>query len=43
MFTKPTLFDFNPANGTARGAGEAGDEVMIGKNTMLNMIREAVA
>ena len=43
MFTKPTLFDFNPASGTARGAGEAGDEVMIGKNTMLNMIREAVA
>lgn len=43
MFTKPTLFDMNPATGTAKGAGEAGDEVMIGKDTMLNMIRQAVA
>ena len=43
MFTKPTLFDVNPMTGTARGAGEAGDEVMIGKDTMLNMIRQAVA
>lgn len=43
MFTKPTLFDVNPATGTARGAGEAGDEVMIGKDTMLNMIRQAVS
>lgn len=43
IFTKPTLFDVNPATGTAKGAGEAGDEVMIGKDTMLNMIRQAVA
>lgn len=43
MFTEPTLFDVNPATGTAKGAGEAGDEVMIGKDTMLNMIRQAVA
>lgn len=43
LFTKPTLFDVNPATGTAKGAGEAGDEVMIGKETMLNMIRQAVA
>lgn len=43
MFTKPTVFDFNPLTGTAKGAGEAGDEVMIGKNTMLNMIGQAVA
>lgn len=43
MFTKPTLFDVNPATGTAKGAGEAGDEVMIGKDTMLNMIRQAVS
>lgn len=42
LFTKPTLFDVNPATGTAKGAGEAGDEVMIGKDTMLNMIRQAV-
>ena len=43
MFTKPTLFDVNPATGTAKGAGEAGDEVMIGKDTMLNMIRQAAS
>ena len=33
----------NPLTGTAKGAGEAGDEVMIGKNTMLGMIQEAVS
>jgi phage-related protein len=43
MFTEPTLFDYNPLTGAARGAGDAGDEVMIGKNTMLGMIRQAVA
>lgn len=43
MFTQPTLFDVNPFTGSAKGAGEAGDEVMIGKNTMLNMIKDAVA
>lgn len=43
MFTKPTIFDVNPMTGQAKGAGEAGDEVMIGKATMLNMIRQAVA
>lgn len=43
MFTEPTLFDFNPLTGSAKGAGEAGDEVMIGKNTMLTMIQQAVA
>lgn len=43
MFTKPTIFDVNPTTGQARGAGEAGDELMIGKETLLNMIRQAVA
>lgn len=43
MFTRPTIFDVNPATGTAKGAGEAGDEVMIGKETMLGMIRQVVA
>lgn len=42
MFTKPSIFGMNPATGNMRGAGEAGDEVMIGKETMLNMIRQAV-
>lgn len=43
MFTKPTIFDVNPATGQAKGAGEAGDELMIGKETILNMIRQVVA
>lgn len=43
MFTRPTIFDVNPVTGQARGAGEAGDEVMMGKDTMLNLIQEAVA
>lgn len=43
LFTRPTIFDVNPVTGTAKGAGEAGEEVMIGKETMLNMIRQAVA
>lgn len=43
MFTEPTLFSYNPLTGSAKGAGEVGDEVMLGKNTMLNMIRTAVA
>lgn len=42
MFTKPTIFDVNPVTGQAKGAGEAGDELMLGKNTLLNMIRRAV-
>lgn len=42
MFTEPTLFNYNPLTGSAKGAGEMGDEVMIGKNTMLGMIQQAV-
>ena len=41
MFTKPTIFSMNPATGQARCAGEVGDELMIGKETMLNMISQA--
>lgn len=40
MFSKPTIFDMNPVTGQAKGAGEAGDEIMIGKDTLLNMIRQ---
>ena len=43
LFTKPTLFDINPVTGTAKGAGEAGHEIMIGKDAMLSMIQESVA
>lgn len=41
MFTKPTIFSMNPATGQAKGAGEAGDELMIGKETLLDMIGQA--
>ena len=43
MFTKPTLFDFDPITGTARGAGEADDEIMYGKNNLMDDIRGAVS
>ena len=42
LFTEPTIFDYNPLTGTAKGAGEAGDEVMLGKRTMLGWMQEAV-
>lgn len=41
MFTEPTLFDFNPMSGTAKGAGEAGDEMMYGHRNLMEDIREA--
>lgn len=43
MFTKPTLFDVNPLAGTAKGAGEAGDEMIYGKARLMEDIKEAVA
>lgn len=42
ILTEPTVFGVNPA-GQPMGGGEAGDEVISGKNTLLNMIRESVA
>lgn len=42
MFTRPTIFGMDPITGNARGAGEAGAEIMIGRDTMLGMIKEAV-
>jgi TP901 family phage tail tape measure protein len=43
MFTQPTLFDVNPVTGTAKGAGEAGDEIMYGHSNLMNDIQDAVA
>ena len=43
MFTQPTLFDVNPVTGSARGAGEAGDEIMYGHDNLMNDIGNAVA
>lgn len=42
MFTQPTLFDVNPLTGQAKGAGEAGDEIMYGHNNLMNDIQNAV-
>lgn len=42
MFTRPTIFGMDPITGNVRGAGEAGAEIMIGRDTMLGMIKEAV-
>lgn len=42
MFTQPTLFDVNPVTGTAKGAGEAGDEIMYGHSNLMNDIQDAV-
>ena len=41
LFTRPTLFDINPLTGTAKGAGEAGDEVMYGHANLMRDIRDA--
>ena len=41
LFTKPTLFDVNPVTGQAKGAGEAGDEMMYGHKNLMNDIRNA--
>ena len=43
MFTRPTIFGMDPITGNVRGAGEAGAEIMIGRDTMLGMIKEAVS
>lgn len=43
LFTQPTIFGMNPATGQAKGAGEAGDEMMYGKTNLMNDIRTAVA
>lgn len=42
MFTQPTLFDVNPVTGTAKGAGEAGDEIMYGRQNLMNDIGEVM-
>lgn len=42
MFTKPTLFNYNPMTGNAKGAGEAGDEMIYGKSNLMRDISKAV-
>lgn len=43
ILTEPTIFGVNPATGKPMGGGEAGDEVVSGKNTLLNLIQTSVA
>lgn len=42
ILTEPTIFGMN-ASGQPMAGGEAGDEIVSGKNTLLNMIRAIVA
>ena len=42
IMKKPTLFDYNPATGTAKVGGEAGDEAVAPINTLQQYIRDAV-
>lgn len=43
MFTEPTLFDINPVTGKAKGAGEAGDEMMYGHQNLMEDIDAVVS
>lgn len=43
MFTQPTIFDYNPVSGAAKGAGDAGDELMYGHGNLMTDIENAVA
>ena len=43
MFTEPTLFDVNPLTGQAKGAGEAGDEMMYGHQNLMEDIDMVVS
>lgn len=43
VMTEPTIFGYNSATGTLMGGGEAGTEVLAGANTLMGMIKGAVA
>lgn len=43
VLDSPTIFGYNPAAGRFLGAGEAGEEVISGANTLKAMIRDVVA
>ncbi len=42
ILRKPAAFGFDPASGTIMAGGEAGDEVVSGASTLMDMIRKAV-
>lgn len=43
ILTKPTIFSYDAATGKAKGAGEAGSEIVGGTTTLMGMISSAVA
>lgn len=43
LMTEPTVFGYDAATGRAKVGGEAGDEIVGGASTIMNMIRAAVA
>ena len=43
IMTKPTIFGYDAGSGNLLGGGEAGSELVVGTNTLLNMIKSAVA
>lgn len=43
IMDRPTIFGYNGATGELMGGGEAGSEVVSGTNTLMQMIRGAVA
>ena len=43
ILNSPTIFGYSPASGNFLGGGEAGSEVVAGSNTLMGMIRNAVA
>ena len=43
ILRQPTIFGYNPSSGKYLGGGEAGNEVVAGEQTLMNMIQTAVA
>lgn len=43
IMTKPTIFGYDAETGKLLGGGEAGSELVVGTNTLLSMIKSAVA
>lgn len=43
IMNKPTIFGYDAGAGKLLGGGEAGSELIVGTNTLLNMIRSAVS
>lgn len=42
ILNSPTIFGFDPKTGKFLGGGEAGSETVVGTNSLLNMIKQAV-